>query len=122
MKRIKAVFALIFAVTLICCTGATAFAQTPAEKDALDVSSVVYEVSKEDFASERDTMAALEKAVPGASNSAEEPVQEAQDEEMLAEQQDEPQRKSNTPYFVGAGFAVLIFIGVAVVCKIKGRN
>jgi len=33
-----------------------------------------------------------------------------------------PQGSSNTPYFVGAGIAILLFIGVAVYCKKHGNK
>jgi len=33
-----------------------------------------------------------------------------------------PARSSNTPLFVGAGIAVLMFIGVAIYCKTHGNK
>ena len=32
------------------------------------------------------------------------------------------QRSSNTPYFIGAGIAILLFIGVAIYCKKHGNK
>lgn len=34
----------------------------------------------------------------------------------------EPLAASNGPYFLGAGIAVLVLIGVAVFCKFKGER
>ena len=34
----------------------------------------------------------------------------------------EPPKSTNTPYFIGAGIAVLVFIGVAFYCKYNGNK
>jgi len=55
-----------------------------------------------------------------------EPVEPELPEESPAPQQETAEaqsaRGSNIPYYVGAGMAVLVFIGVTIFCKIKGRN
>jgi len=33
-----------------------------------------------------------------------------------------PQKSNNTPFFIGAGIAVLLFIGVALYCKANGNK
>lgn len=33
-----------------------------------------------------------------------------------------PQKSGNTPFFIGAGIAVLLFIGVALYCKANGNK
>ena len=67
---------------------------------------------------------------PGADSSAVQGVSptgpEATDgEEQAAEEtqtDSAPQKSNNTPFFIGAGIAVLLFIGVALYCKANGNK
>ena len=48
---------------------------------------------------------------------------EQESEEILTEQADPAEGSSNnTMYFVGAGAAVLLLVGVVVFCKTKGKQ
>jgi len=47
---------------------------------------------------------------------------EAPAPEMIPEELPAPQRSSNTPYFIGAGIAILLFISVAIYCKKHGNK
>ncbi|MCI9363040.1 hypothetical protein D7Y09_12435 [bacterium 1XD42-1] len=112
MKRIKNLFALLFVMVALCCTGVTAFAQTGAEPSAPPVAY------SEPVGNEAD-----KAPIP---TSPAEPVEPELPEESPAPQQETAEaqsaRGSNIPYYVGAGMAVLVFIGVTIFCKIKGRN
>ena len=61
-----------------------------------------------------------------ASDQSEAPIQAADAAvEEIAEPESLPPpvtRSSNTPYFVGAGIAILVFIGVAFYCKNNGHK
>ena len=66
---------------------------------------------------------------PGADSSAVQGVSptgpEAPDGEQAAEEtqtDSAPQKSNNTPFFIGAGIAVLLFIGVALYCKANGNK
>ena len=109
MKRIKNLFALLFVMMTLCCAGVTAFAQTGAESP---VPPAAYSESVGDEADKAP--------IPASSAEPELP------EESPAPQQETAAAQSaggsNIPYYVGAGMAVLVFIGVTIFCKIKGRN
>ena len=46
----------------------------------------------------------------------------AQPDETTAEETLAEPQSGNTPYFIGAGIAVLVFIGVAFYCKTNGNK
>ena len=55
------------------------------------------------------------------------PIEEASIVQAETPTQDElpavsPQTGGNTPYFIGAGIAVLVFVGVAFYCKHNGNK
>lgn len=112
MKRIKNLFVLLFVMMALCCTGVTAFAQTGAKASAPPIAY------SEPVGDEAD------KAPISASPA--EQIEPELPEESPAPQQETAAAQSaggsNIPYYVGAGMAVLVFIGVTIFCKIKGRN
>ena len=112
MKRVKKLFALLFVIAALCCTGVTAFAQASAET-ASPPPTVYSEPAEAESGGEPVIEQLPESDL--AENPEESPIQQ----EDGAEQ---PDSGSNVPYFAGAGIAVLVFIGVAIFCKIKGRN
>lgn len=112
MKRIKNLFALLFVMLVLCCTGITAFAQVGAEPSA---PPAAYSEPAENETDQAPDPASL--AEPAASELPKESP--APQQEAVVEQ---PAQGSNIPYYVGAGIAVLVFIGVTIFCKIKGRN
>lgn len=112
MKRIKNLFALLFVMLVLCCTGITAFAQVGAEPSA---PPAAYSEPAENETDKAPALASLT-----------EPAASELPEESPAPQQETAAAPSaggsNIPYCVGARMAVLVFIGVTIFCKIKGRN
>ena len=113
MKRMKSLFTLMLAVLMLCCTGMTAFAQTAADPYAPPVAGG--ESMSEDVV--LDPLAEMQNISPDMPE-----ITEASEQDLSAAGQQEAERDSNIPYFIGAGIAVLVFIGVAVFCKYKGNN
>lgn len=120
MEQIKSFLILMVVVVTLCCTGMTAYAQQMEESSILSVSDgVSFPVEEEDSKDlpEVEVLEGTNENAPGNTASSEallqEPVEEAGTEQQASD---------NTPYFVGAGIAVLVFVGVAVFCKIKGKN
>lgn len=120
MKRMKSLFALMLAIMMLCCTGVTAFAQAAADASAPPVSIDASSGSEEQEADRvLDPLAKAQNITP---DMLEESAALEQEQDKAAAGQQEPERDSNIPYFIGAGIAVLVFIGVAVFCKYKGTN
>ena len=136
MKKMKSLFAVLFAVTCISSMSCVAFAQTltpvvempPVVSESSDVSGassdMAEEVQSEESATEplpqvveidpEEYAAAVGQSGVGG---------EQESEEILTEQADPAEGSSNnTMYFVGAGAAVLLLAGVVVFCKTKGKQ
>lgn len=116
MKQIKSLFILMLAIVTLCCTGMTAYAWTPdaGVSSVSDHTSVSVDTESGEPVPEMDLLE--EGSLPDG-----ETLPESQ-EKTVEKRQAESAQSGNTPYFIGAGVAVLIFIGVAVFCKIKGKN
>ena len=114
MKPMKSLLVLMLAVLMLCCTGVVAFAQTSAETSVPPI--VIGEEQTEDPV--LDPLAEAQNITP---DMLDESAAPEQDQDTAAAEQ-RPERDSNIPYFIGAGIAVLVFIGVAVFCKYKGNN
>lgn len=112
MKRIKNLFALLCVIMVLCCTGVTAFAQANADPSAPPAAYSEPVGDEDDQAPAPASLA--ESAAPELPEESPAPQQETAAER--------PAQGSNIPYYVGAGIAVLVFIGVTIFCKIKGRN
>lgn len=112
MKRIKNLFALLCVMMVLCCTGVTAFAQVNADPSAPPAAY------SEPVGDEADNTPA--SASPTESVAPELPEESSAPQQEVAAER--PAQGSNMPYYVGAGIAVLVFIGVTIFCKIKGRN
>lgn len=112
MKQMKKWITLLFVVLALFCGSVTAFAQDDA------ASSIPSTVSSEsgESGNDEDSVLALTSEEAGASQLEE---SSAELPETTPEKADD---SSNTPYFIGAGIAVLVFLGVFVFCKIKGKN
>ena len=112
MKQTKKWITLLLAVLALFCGSITAFAQ---DNDANSIPSAVFSEPGE---SVKDEDSAL--ILPS------EESETSQLEESSAELSEAKPEKAddsgNTPYFIGAGIAVLAFLGVFVFCKIKGKN
>ena len=52
----------------------------------------------------------------------EDPAQPEETEATVAEESSAAPESGNTPYFIGAAIAVLVFIGVAFYCKSNGNK
>lgn len=111
MKQMKKWITLLLAVLVLFCGSITAFAQDDA---ASSIPSAVSSESEESGNNE-DSVLVLTSEEAGASQ-----LEESSAE--LPETTPEKADSSNTPYFIGAGIAVLAFLGVFVFCKIKGKN
>ena len=112
MNRVKNLFALLFAFTILFCTGVTAFVQTGAE-DASPPQTVYSEPAEAESGGEPIVEQLPEAAAPETSG---------QSSIQQGDAAEQPDSGSNVPYFAGAGIAVLVFAGAAVFCKIKGKN
>lgn len=136
MKKMKSLFAVLFAVTCISSMSCVAFAQTltpvvempPVVSESSDMSGsssdTAEEIQSEESATEplpqvveidpEEYAAAVGQSGVGG---------EQESEEILTEQADPAEGSSNnTMYFVGAGAAVLLLAGVIVFCKAKGKQ
>lgn len=131
MKKIKSLLSLALALVFVC-TGAIAVSasaslpdETPpaitesaADTGIPEQTPQIVDVTPDTPYEETsdDTTVEDNAAVP-ISDGDTDPAEESQEE-----QQPQPDRKksSNTPYFVGAVIAVIIFIGVALYCKFNG--
>lgn len=119
MKRMKSLLVLMLAVLMLCCTGMVAFAQTLEDSSVPSVSAdIAPESEGQETDGVLDPLAKAQNITPDMLEESTSPEQES--DSVAAEQQ--PERDSNIPYFIGAGIAVLVFIGVAVFCKYKGNN
>ena len=130
MKKMKSLFAVLFAVTCIGSMSCVAFAQTLTP--AVEMPPVVSESSDVSSSSDAAEEAAMEPlpqvveidpeeyaAAVGQSDTGE----EQESAEALTEQADPAEGSSNnTMYFVGAGAAVLLLAGVIAFCKVKGKQ
>lgn len=116
LKKVKSLFILMLAIIMLCCAGMTAYAQTsdsgvpPVSDDAL----VSVDTESGESGPEMDLLE--EGSLPDGE------TLPGSQEKTVEKQQTESEQSGNTPYFIGAGVAVLVFIGVAVFCKIKGKN
>lgn len=121
MKNIKLFLSLVLALVFVC-TGAIAVSASTALPDEAAVESAqtpqVVEITPDTpYEDTTDETAAEDNAaVPASDGDA------GLEEESQEEQQTQPVRKesNNTPYFVGAVIAVIVFIGVALYCKFNG--
>lgn len=101
MKQIKTLFALLFVMMALCCTGVTAFAQTNVEAS---LPPTAYSEPAETQTSQAPALTPLPEESPAS-------LQEAASEQ--------PAGGNNLLCFAGAGLAVLVFICVSIFCKIK---
>lgn len=131
MKRLKLFFT--FAVVLVSLTvgGLCAFAATEAAEDATsapDISAASqaspimditpdtpYEPSQQDEVSVGEQVPADKDGEVGDTSLTEDNREDTQPQKAPSSN-----KGSNTPYFVGAVIAVLVFIGVALYCKFNG--
>ena len=112
MKQMKKWITLLLVVLALFCGSITAFAQ---DNDATSIPSAVSSESEESGNNE-DSVLVLTSEEAGASQLEESSAELPETTPEIVD------GGSNTPYFIGAGIAVLAFLGVFVFCKIKGKN
>lgn len=115
MKKMKSIWTLLFTLVLLCSLSTVAFAESPSEPMDLPI---LVESLQEATEPEDPTPGAVE-VIPAPSDA---PESAALKEPETKAEATPVQEKSNTPYYVGAVFAVLLFAGVAVYCKCKGNR
>lgn len=119
MKRFRSLFVLIFAVMMLCCAGMTAFAQSPVDTSIPPIPGTALS-GLEDQPDEPvlDPLADAVDSLPD--DTQEDPAGDPEPDAAAGAEQ--PGEDSDMPYFIGAGAAVLLLIGVTVFCKYKGTN
>lgn len=122
MKTKKTLFTLALALVLmvICALPVMAAAETVPDEGTVQV-----EVEADDADLGHDPNAPVENSsteleIPAVLEG--ESVEENYDEIAPQEVQPVQRKSSNTPYLVGAGIAVLLFIGVALYCRANGNK
>lgn len=125
MKNCKVLCSLLLTLALLCSFSVAAFADTP--PDLLDTPALSSaSVSVEPLPEAVDITPGSPASEPSsslsepASSGQPEASEEAQ-EQSVREEAAAP-RRSNLPYFIGAAFAVLALICVALFCKFNGRK
>lgn len=114
MKKMKSIWILLFTLVLLCSLSTVAFAESPSKPMDLPILvESLQEVEPEDPTPE------VVEVIPAPSDAPESATLEEPETKAEATL---VQEKSNTPYYVGAVFAVLLFAGVAVYCKCKGNR
>ena len=112
---------MLCTLMLVCTISVTAFAEVPSQP----ISDNQTEISQE-FQPSTDPIPQIVDITPEYTEESELPAEEA-DEQSETTQEDpaespEKPKSSNTPYFIGAVIAVVVFIGVALYCKFKGNG
>jgi len=122
--RNKNIFALILALMLlvICSLSVSASADAlPGEVPAQsDIANPVDETGVsviEDSAAGRPVVLEGSEVQDGGGEQ-----ETGEDIAPLEEEQPPASKNTNTPYFIGAGIAVLLFIGVALYCRANGNR
>lgn len=115
MKKIKQWMVLMLALVTLCCAGVTAYAETLPEIGIISISDAISSKDAEEASSEMEPLPEVRELIPGT-------PKPAAGQENPTDTPQAPTRGSNTPYFVGAGIAVIVFIGVAAFCKFKGNR
>ena len=116
MKKTKKLVVLILALVTICCIGVTAYAETASTEDiAASDSTFSQDLDSMPLDSELEPLPEVREVTP---DTLEIPVEE----ETPAVLEGGLKQSNTLPYFVGAGIAVIVFIGVAVFCKFKGNR
>jgi hypothetical protein len=126
MKTKKNLFALMLALVLMvmCTLPVMAAADAAPTSGAAQMEQAEQlEIDAPADAGDADPEAALDTPVVTSHTEEETPTApegEAAGEEVEPEQPEE--KKGNTAYFIGAGIAVLLFIGVAFYCRANGKK
>lgn len=121
MKKMKSVWTLLFILILLCSLSAVAYAASPPELVEPPAPPALTASSQGASA----PMGPLPESVtiPKSSAATSAPVQPEMGAAEEAQAEAASARESgNTPYYAGAVFAVLLFIGVALYCKFKGNG
>lgn len=130
MYKIRSLFAIILALVLLC-TGAIAVSASTVTPEGKTQS--VSEAAQDAPAQQTPGQEVPTPEAPAQEAPAQEELpqvvditpQDDPDEDAVQEQAETetPRKKSNnTPYFVGAVIAVIVFIGVALYCKFNGNG
>jgi len=122
--RNKNIFALMLALMLlvICALSVSASADAapgdvPAQSEAVSPGDETGVSAMEDSAAGRPVVLEGSEVQEGGGEQ-----DTGEDIAPLEEEQPPARQNNNTPYFIGAGIAVLLFIGVALYCRANGNR
>ena len=122
--RNKNIFALMLALMLlvVCALSVSASADAlpgdvPAQSDNANPGGETDASAMEDSAIGRPVVLEGSEVQEGGGEQ-----ETGEDIAALEEEQPPASKNTNTPYFIGAGIAVLLFIGVALYCRANGNR
>jgi len=111
-KAISLLFALLLLFSIGMAVSASPVPNTAGETTAISQSETVAPASDdlENPGADSSAVQGVSPSGPEAPDGEEQAAEETQTDSA-------PQKSNNTPFFIGAGIAVLLFIGVALYCK-----